>query len=122
MGRVTIQDLRVNAVIGTLPEERERRQQLVLEIAFDFDASQAAASDDLASSVDYSAVERIAVETAETGRCALLETLAARLAERIFAFDRMISRVAVAVVKPSASAYGAMIRYDAEFFREEGGR
>ena len=117
MGRVNIRDLQVDALIGTLPEEQVRRQRIVLDIAFDFDAVQAEASDDLRASVDYSAVEKIAAKTAETSRCALLEALAAKLAEAILAFDRRILRVAVTVAKPAASAYGARISYSAEFPR-----
>ena len=120
MAKVTIADLRVRALIGTRPEERLRRQQLVLEVGFEFDASAAAEGDDLTASVDYAAVERLIVTTAEESDCRLLEAFARRIGMAVLEFATAVSRVEVAVTKPAASAFGAEITYREEFVRRDG--
>ena len=120
MAKVTIADLRVCALVGTRPEERIRRQQLVLEVGFTFDASAAAERDDLTASVDYAAVEKLIVTTAEESDCRLLEALARRIALAVLDFSAAVSRVEVAVTKPAASAFGAEITYQEEFVRRDG--
>ena len=52
MAKITISNLRGNAIIGTLPHERIRRQELILTVEFDYDARAAACGDDLMASVD----------------------------------------------------------------------
>ena len=118
MATITISDLHVNAVIGTLPAERTRRQQLILTVEFDYDAAAAAANDDLFASVDYSAVEKFVVQCVEKSSFFLLEALTAEIAHGIFEYDA-VSRVKITIAKPGASAFGALISYSEEFFRNE---
>ena len=117
MATITISDLHVNAVIGTLPAERTRRQQLILTVEFDYDAAAAAANDDLFASVDYSAVEKFVVQCVEKSSYFLLEALAAAVGRCILTFPQ-ISSCVVRIAKPGASSCGALISYQAEFHQE----
>ena len=118
MGQVTISGLRVNTIIGTLPEERLRKQELIISAVFDYDAAGAAANDDLLASVDYSAVEKCLVSETENSSFQLLEALAAHLGKKILAFAG-VRRVEIAIAKPAASAFGAMITYRETFSPQE---
>src|SRR4029077_18530269 len=53
---VSIRDLAVSAVIGVHPWEREIEQTLVVSVDIAADVAKAAASDELADALDYSAV------------------------------------------------------------------
>ena len=53
---VSVRDLAVAAVIGVHPWEREIEQTLVVSVDMAADVARAAASDDLADALDYSAV------------------------------------------------------------------
>ena len=117
MATITISNLHVNGVIGTLPSERVKRQELILCVEFDYDAALAAANDDLTASVDYSAVEKCVVQCVETTSFFLLEALTAEIARRILQYDA-VTRVKISVAKPGASAFGALISYSEEFFGE----
>lgn len=118
MGKVSVENLRVNAFIGTLEYEKHHRQELRLNVEFEYDSARAAAGDDLSASVDYSAVEKRTVEIAENSRRQLLETLAADIAAGILAF-KGVRYVKVTIAKPAASAFGALISYSEEFFAQE---
>ncbi|MBQ9786709.1 MAG: dihydroneopterin aldolase [Lentisphaeria bacterium] len=118
MATITVSNLRVNAIIGTLPDERIHRQNLILTVEFAYDARRAAATDDLTASVDYSAVERAAAECAEKSSFFLVEALAGAIAGKVLAFPG-VERVKISIAKPGASALGALITYTEEFFRED---
>lgn len=76
MDRVYLRGLRVEAVIGIHPWEREVRQLMLLDIELATDASAVAATDDVATAVDYSAVAERVTEFLQTEQFRLLETLA----------------------------------------------
>lgn len=117
MALISINNLCVNAIIGTLDDERIRRQKLIISVEFEYDARDAAANDDLFASVDYSAVEKAVVQCVENSSFFLLEALTAAIAGEVLAFPP-VRRVKIAIAKPKASAFGALITYTEEFFRE----
>ena len=52
MGRIFISGLRVNAIIGCYPAERERRQGVTIDVELETDLAEAARSDELADTVN----------------------------------------------------------------------
>jgi dihydroneopterin aldolase len=78
---VSIRDLGVAAVIGWHPWEREIEQTLVFNVDLDADVRRAAASDDLADALDYSAVAAAIATVVRDGQFRLIETAAERVAE-----------------------------------------
>lgn len=117
MGTIRISNLQLNAVIGTLEHERIHRQRLILTVEFDYDSITAACTDDLFTSVDYSAVERSVVECVENSNFFLVEALARAAAQKVLAFAG-VTAVRITIDKPAASAFGAMISYSETFFPE----
>jgi dihydroneopterin aldolase len=88
-GTVSIRDLRVPAVIGVHDWEREIEQTLIVSVDMAADVARAAASDDLADALDYSAVAETIAAVLRAGRFRLIETAAERVAERLLADFRL---------------------------------
>lgn len=98
-GVVELRGLEVTALIGLLPEERERAQPLEIDVDIHVDIASAAASDQLADAVDYGAVCDAVVAGATAGHVGLLERLAHLVAEAVLAVDSRITVVEVVVRK-----------------------
>ena len=101
MDRVSVRDLRVSAVIGVRDWEREVTQTLTFNVDMSADVGQAAATDDLADALDYSAVARTISSVVREGRFRLIETAAERVAERLLA-DHPVAWLRLEVLKPIA--------------------
>lgn len=99
--RISIMGLRGTGHHGVFDFEKADGQEFVVDVALDVDMRAAAASDDLADTVDYGAVsERVhAVITGEPVN--LIETLAQRIADTCLA-EPGVLRVKIVVHKPSA--------------------
>ncbi len=96
---IELRGLRLSAIVGVLPHEREQPQPLELDLDIAVDLAPAGASDDLADTVDYGALCAIAEAVVSESRCELLEALAERVAAAVLAADARISRVTVALRK-----------------------
>lgn len=106
---VSIRDLRVCTVIGVHDWERETEQVLVFAVDMAADVAKAAANDDLADTLDYSAVASTVAAVVTEGRFRLIETAAEHVAQRLLA-DHALAWVRVEVVKPiAAEGYAAAI-------------
>ena len=100
---VSIRDLAVSAVIGVHPWEREIEQTLLVSVDMARDVARAAASDDLADALDYSAVADTITAVLREGKFRLMETAAERIAGRLLA-DFALSWLRLELRKPIASA------------------
>jgi 7,8-dihydroneopterin aldolase/epimerase/oxygenase len=103
---VSIRDLHVMAVIGVHDWEREIEQTLIVSVDMvpeTADMRQAAASDDLADALDYSAVAETIAAVLREGEFRLIETAAERVAERLLA-DFGLSWLRLELRKPITSA------------------
>lgn len=101
MDKVIIRDLRANAVIGTLEHERSRPQELRATLELELDLSGAGAADDLTLSVDYSEIERRALEIMENSRFRLVEALGSALGKMLLEYAP-VRRAGVRIEKPRA--------------------
>jgi dihydroneopterin aldolase len=109
---VSIRDLAVSAVIGVHPWEREIEQALLVSVDMipeTADVRKAAASDDLADALDYSAVAETITAVLRDGKFRLIETAAERVAGRLLA-DFGLSWLRLELRKPiSTGGYTAII-------------
>ncbi|MBS0350589.1 MAG: dihydroneopterin aldolase [Proteobacteria bacterium] len=83
MDRIFLKQLAVPAIIGIHEHEQLQPQTIWLDLEAQIDASKAAATDHIASTVDYSAIYRYLKDFIPTTRFQLLETLAAVLADQL---------------------------------------
>ena len=106
---VSIRELRVPAVIGVYDWEREIEQTLVFGVDMAADVMRAAANDDIADALDYSAVAQTIRTVVTAGKFRLIETAAERVALRLLA-DYRLGWVRVEVAKPlPGEGYTAVI-------------
>ena len=109
---LSVRDLSVRAVIGVHAWERDVEQTLLVSVDMvpgTTDIRKAAASDDLADALDYSAVAETIAAMLREGRFRLIETAAERVAGRLLA-DFAVSWLRLELRKSIASAaYTAVI-------------
>ena len=106
---VSVRDLSVRAVIGVHDWEREVEQTLLVSVDMAADVRKAAATDDLADAVDYSAVADTIAAVLREGKFRLIETAADRVARRLLA-DFALTWLRLELRKPIATgAYTALI-------------
>ncbi len=80
MDIIYLNDLRIETVIGVYDWEREIRQTVILDLEMGFDIRKAAASDDLADTLNYKAVAKRLIEFVGQSEFQLVESLAERCA------------------------------------------
>ena len=97
---IALTGLRVRGFHGVLPEERRDGQDFVVDVVLSLDVTAAAATDDLALTVDYGALAERLAAVVEGEAVDLLETLASRLAD--LCLVPPVQAVEVTVHKPSA--------------------
>ena len=97
--RIEIRDLRVVGVHGVLPEERHRAQPFSVDVVAWVDMAEAQKSDDLADTVDYGALAKVASDLVSHQSFQLLEALSGRLAEALLTTDPRLEAVEVTVRK-----------------------
>ena len=86
---------------GWFAHERDDGQDFVIDVELEVDTRSAAASDDLADTVDYGSLGVQVVAVVEGEPVRLIETLAQRIADVCLAAER-VDAVLVTVHKPQA--------------------
>jgi dihydroneopterin aldolase len=86
---------------GTRPEENTLGQRFVVDVALHLDLRAAGEADDLAATVDYSAVHRAARTIVEGPPLRLTEAVAERIAAAVLAEHPAVQAVEVRVRKPN---------------------
>ena len=80
MDIIFLRGLQVDTVIGIYDWERTIRQTVVIDLEMGADIRAAAASDDIAQTLDYKAVSKRIITFVENSEIFLVETLAERIA------------------------------------------
>ena len=106
--RISVRNVRFDAVHGVYPEEQQKPQPFFVDVEVDAELAPAGRGDALAASVDYSELVRVAVERVGAGRHAdLIEALAERIAdaamEVVATSGATVHEVRVRVRKPEAA-------------------
>lgn len=98
---VSIEGLSVETIIGVYDWEKEKKQQLVLDIQMSWDNQRAATTDNIDDALDYALVsERVSAWVMEKPR-QLIETVAEGVASLILN-EFGVQNVEVRVAKPGA--------------------
>ncbi|TLN10477.1 dihydroneopterin aldolase [bacterium] len=115
MDQILIKDLLVRGVIGITDRERERPQDIVINIVLFTDISQAALSDAITDCIDYSAVAKKVFSLVENAHTYTVEALAARVASLCLA-QPLVKGVRVRVEKPGAVRFSRSVGCEIERF------
>ena len=99
--RIELRGLTVRGNHGVFDHERRDGQDFVVDLTLWLDLSVAAASDDLADTVDYGGLAQRAADIVAGPPRDLIETVAAEIADDVMS-DERIDAVEVVVHKPEA--------------------
>ncbi len=99
--KIFIRDLLVNCIIGTNPDERVNKQDVVLNIVVETDLSVAGASDNLEDALDYFVLKNKIVHHLVHSKYFLLEKMANFVAG-ICLDEEMVTAVDITIDKPGA--------------------
>jgi FolB domain-containing protein len=89
----------IRCIIGVDEPERQEKQDIVAQIELQMDLRKAGRTDDLADSIDYSALKKQVLQVAENSQYHLIEALAQRIADECLRYER-VECVRVVVEKP----------------------
>jgi len=106
--KILVKDLLLRCIIGTNNPERKDKQDVLINIEFSLDLSEAARKDDLIKTVDYREITKEVIHMVENSRFYLVETLAERIAQ-IYLEHPKIRGVRVSVEKPAALRFARSV-------------
>ena len=105
--QIHIKDLLVRTIIGVNEEERRDKQDVLINITLYTDHS-AAASDDIADTVNYRTLTKQTIKLAENSQFFLVEKLALEIVDICLA-DPRVERAVVTVEKPGAVRFARSV-------------
>jgi FolB domain-containing protein len=118
MDQVFITDLVARGIIGINDWEREKPQEILINIVLFGDLRKAGESDDIRDSINYRTVAKKVLEHAESARRLTVEALAADLA-RLCLDEPGVRKVRVRVEKPGAVRFAKSVGVEIERDHEE---
>jgi FolB domain-containing protein len=111
--RIIIKDLLLRGVIGLNEWEREKQQDILVNLVIYTDMRTAGRSDDMADSINYRTLTKAIIAHVESSTHYLVEKLATELA-RICVVDHGADRVVVRVEKPGALRFATSVGVEIE--------
>jgi len=101
---IYVTGLRLMALVGVLPHEREGEQPVQVDIDLEVDLAEAGLTDNLVDTANYGAIAEAVSEVVRMSSDVLLERLVARIAERCLQFDHVeVADVRLTKLRPPIS-------------------
>lgn len=113
MDKIIIRDLTLRTIIGTFPEERREKQDVIFNIELICDLAPAGQSDRLNDTVDYKTMKKNIIAMADHSEFMLIERLAQAVADVCLA-DKKVCKVKVTVDKPGALRFCRSVAVEIE--------
>ncbi len=120
MDKIIIRDFLLRGIIGINPDERIKKQDILLNIVLYTDIRPAAETDDIAYAANYKAISKRVMEYVEASQHLLVERLATEIA-RLILSEYAVSRVVVRVEKPGALRFVRSVGVEIDRAREDFG-
>lgn len=108
MDKIHIRDLALQCVIGVFEQERDHKQDVLINITLYTDLREAGATDNIEHTVNYKAVKQAVKSLVEESSFMLVEALAEAIARVCLEFDRVV-QVDVLVEKPGALRFARTV-------------
>lgn len=105
---IEIRDLLLRTIIGINEEERQNRQDVLINITLYADTRAAGKSDDIADAVNYRTITKRVIRLVEDSQFYLVEKMAAEIAA-ICLEDPRVERARVSVEKPGALRFARSV-------------
>lgn len=113
MDKIIVTDLMVRSIIGINPDERENRQDILINMVLFTDIRSAAKNDDISTSVNYKSVTKRIIQHVEDSSDLLVEKLVSDIAYLILS-EFPVERVQVRVEKPGALRFAKSVGIEIE--------
>lgn len=107
-GRIHLKNMTFFGYHGHRAEENALGQRFMIDVVLSLDIAEAASTDALQNTVDYTKVFTICRDVVENDRVKLLETLANDIMDRILASCPRVNQVEITIKKPSVPISGAL--------------
>jgi len=118
MATIRISDLSLRAIIGTNDWEREKEQDILINVEIDFDASRAAQTDDIKDTVNYKEIKQNIIKLVEQSQFFLVEKLASEILNVVMQ-DSKVQKARVRIDKPQALRFAKSVSVELKQKREE---
>ena len=118
MDKIIIKDLLVRSIIGINPEERVKKQDILINMILFADIRQSAQSDDIADAVNYKAITKRVIEHVENSSDLLVEKLVSDIA-RLVLTEFRVEAVRVRVEKPGALRFAKSVGIEIERIQQD---
>lgn len=115
---IRIKNLRLRTYIGFNEEEREKLQDVVINVRFDYAADKAADTDDVDYAVNYKTVTKDIIALVEDNQFLLLEKLTADVLDLVMS-NRQVRFAEVQVDKPHALRFADSVSATLQARRED---
>jgi FolB domain-containing protein len=116
--RIEIRDLLLRGIIGVQDWEREKLQDILVNITLFADLSDAGASDQIEDTVNYRTLTKRIIQHVEATPRFTVEALAADVA-RLCLEDRRVMRAQVRIEKPGALRFARSVGVEIDRRRED---
>ncbi len=108
LDRIEIKDLLLRGIVGINPEEREKKQDILVNLVLHVDTRAAGVSDALHDAVNYRSVTKAVIALVESSSYYTVEKLAADIA-RLALGEHGVPAVTVTVEKPGALRFARSV-------------
>ena len=108
MATIHIRDLSLRTIIGIQEWERDKQQDIVINITLDYNATRAVETDDIVDAVDYKALKRKIIHLAENSRFNLVEKMASEILGIVME-DSRVKAASVTIDKPQALRFAKSV-------------
>jgi FolB domain-containing protein len=106
--RVEVHDLLVRCIVGINPEERVKKQDVIINLTLFGDLRQAGQSDDIEDAINYKTLTKRVLDHVEESEYFLVEKMAHKIAE-IAIMEFGVQRAIVGVEKPGALRFARSV-------------
>ncbi len=108
LDKIHIRDILLRCIIGVYDWEREKKQDVIINITLYADLKNACISDDINETVDYKEIKQKVLEMVESSSFKLVESLAEKISE-ICLENPKVKKVKVTVDKSGALRYARSV-------------
>lgn len=106
--RIEVHDLLVRCIVGINPEERVKKQDVVINLTLFGDLRKAGLSDDIEDAINYKTLTKRIIDHVEESDYFLVEKMAHKIAE-IAVMEFNVERAIVSVQKPGALRFARSV-------------
>jgi FolB domain-containing protein len=106
--RIEVHDLLVRCIVGINPEERVKKQDVIINLTLFGDLRRAGQSDDIEDAINYKTLTKRVLDHVEESEYFLVEKMAHKIAE-IAVTEFGIQRAIVSVEKPGALRFARSV-------------